>query len=513
MPDLSPLLTVRGLSKSFAGVPALSGAFLEISRGEVHAVVGQNGAGKSTLIKVLTGYYSRDSGEIVFDGMPLDLTSPHQAQLRGISTIYQEINLVGYRSVTENICLGRSFERWGMLDWPRMHRTARELLARFNIDIDVRKPLEDFPVAIQQMVAIARAVGFSSKLVIMDEPTSSLEEREVDILFGVIRQLRREGVSIIFVSHKLDELYEVCDRVTILRDGVTVRSSAIADIDKLELVATMLGRDINTVQRKGQTAFGPRHEGQHGMVLSVQHLSALPRVADVSLDVGRGEIVGLAGLLGSGRTDTVRLIFGADPLDGGSMSLLNKPFAPGEPRAAIRAGVGFCTEDRKSEGIVPDLSVGENLTLALLPALVRGGVVDTGEQRRVIKDMVARLGIKCASIDQPIKQLSGGNQQKVLLARWLCMNPRLLILDEPTRGIDVGAKAEIQSLVAGLAEKGVALLMVSSEIEEIAEGADRAYVLRDGQTVAELSDTDLNEQNLLNAMAHGRDYASKEIAQ
>jgi ribose transport system ATP-binding protein len=513
MADELPLLTVRGLSKSFAGVPALSGASLEISRGEVHALVGQNGAGKSTLIKVLTGYYSRDNGEIMFDGAALNVTSPHQAQLHGISTIYQEINLVGYRSVTENICLGRSFRRWGMLDWPRMHRTARELLARFNIDIDVRKPLENFPVAIQQMVAIARAVGFSSKLVIMDEPTSSLEDREVDILFGVIRQLRREGVSIIFVTHKLDELYEVCDRVTILRDGVTVRSSAMADIDKLDLVATMLGRDINTVRRKGQTAFGPRHEGQHGTVLSARHLSALPRVADVSVDVGKGEIIGLAGLLGSGRTDTVRLVFGADPLDGGSMSLLGKPFAPREPRDAIRAGVGFCTEDRKLEGIVPDLSVGENLTLALLPAMVRGGVVDTSEQRRVITDLVARLRIKCSSIDQPIKQLSGGNQQKVLLARWLCMNPRLLILDEPTRGIDVGAKAEIQSLVAGLAEKGVAVLMVSSEIEEIAEGADRAYVLRDGRMVAELKESDLNEENLLHAMAHGAGHAAEEYVQ
>jgi ribose transport system ATP-binding protein len=513
MAEEQPLLLIRGLSKSFAGVPALTGANLDIKRGEVHALVGQNGAGKSTLIKVLTGYYSRDEGEILFDGQPLDVSSPHQAQLHGISTIYQEINLVGYRSVTENICLGRSFRKWGMLDWPRMHETARALLARFNIDIDVRKPLESYSVAVQQMVAIARAVGFSAKLVIMDEPTSSLEAREVEILFGVISQLRAEGVSIIFVTHKLDELYVVCDRVTILRDGMTVRSALMEDIDRLELVATMLGRDINTVRRKGATAFGPRHEGRHGIVLSAENLSAVPRVENVALEVGRGEIVGLAGLLGSGRTDTVRLIFGADPLDGGSMSFEGRPFAPKEPRDAIRAGIGFCTEDRKSEGIIPDLSVGENLTLAMLPSLVRGGVVDAAEQRRIIKDMIGRLSIKCASIEQPIRQLSGGNQQKVLLARWLCMNPRLLVLDEPTRGIDVGAKAEIQSLVAGLAEKGLAVLMVSSEIEEIAEGADRAYVLRDGRSVAELTDTDLNEQNLLHAMAHGAEPSAQEISQ
>ncbi len=504
MSSTGPLLQMRCISKRFAGIPALSNADFEVGRGEVHALIGQNGAGKSTLIKILTGYYTRDSGDIRFDGQDFAATSPHDAQRKGLSTIYQEINLVGYRSVTENICLGRHFRKWvRLLDWGAMHAEAQRLLKRFAIDIDVRQPLETFSTAVQQMVAIARAVGFESKLVIMDEPTSSLHEREVEVLFGVIRQLKSEGISVVFVSHKLDELYAVCDRVTILRDGHTVRQSPMADIGKLDLVATMLGRDPGTIKRRGATAFGERSLGAHKELLSAQGLGAAPLVHDVSFRVGEGEIVGLAGLLGSGRSETVRLVFGADRLQQGRMALDGMAFTPAAPGDAIASGMGFCTEDRKNEGIVPDLSVRENLTLALLPHLTRAGIIDAAEQTRIVQDFVQRLGIKCASIEQPVRQLSGGNQQKVLLARWLCMNPRLLILDEPTRGIDVGAKAEIQSLIAGLADKGLAVLMVSSEVEEIAEGADRAYVLRDGRTVSELSGESLSEERLLHAMAHG----------
>ena len=499
----SPLLEMRGIGKRFAGIPALTLADFEVGRGEVHALIGQNGAGKSTLIKILTGYYTRDEGVIRFDGRDFTAASPHDAQRKGISTIYQEINLVGYRSVTENICLGRRFRNWGLLDWRAMHAEARRLLGRFAIDIDVRQPLETFSTAVQQMVAIARAVGFDSKLVIMDEPTSSLHEREVEVLFGVIRQLKAEGISVVFVSHKLDELYAVCDRVTILRDGRTVREAAMADIGKLDLVATMLGRDPSTVQRRGATAFGARSHGTHEELLAARNLKSAPLVHDVSFNIGKGEIVGLAGLLGSGRSETVRLVFGADRKQHGQMTLQGQDFAPATPGDAIAAGMGFCTEDRKNEGIVPDLSVRENLTLALLPYLTRSGIIDIAEQTRIVQDFVTRLGIKCASIEQPVRQLSGGNQQKVLLARWLCMNPRLLILDEPTRVIDVGAKAEIQSLIAGLAEKGLAVLMVSSEVDEIAEGADRAYVLRDGRTVTELGGGTLSEERLLHAMAHG----------
>ena len=500
----SPLLVMEGVTKRFGAVRALENANLVVGAGQVHALVGQNGAGKSTLIKVLTGFYRRDAGRIGFDGRPFEAASPQDAQAKGIATIYQEVNLVGFRSVAENIGLGRRFSRFGLLDTARMQAEARALLGRFNLDIDVRRPLDGFSIATQQMVAIARAIGFSARLVIMDEPTSSLDDREVESLFAVVRQLRREGVSIVFVSHKLDELYAVCDRVTIMRDGATVRTGSMAEVSKLELVATMLGRDLNTVARQGATGFGAKGgEGRHRPVLEARGLATVPLVHDVGFAVGAGEIVGLSGLLGAGRTESVRLLFGADRLQAGTIALDGEPFAPTAPRDAIAAGLGFCTEDRKHEGIIPDLSVRENLTLALMPRLAAAGIVDEARQRAVVERFVKRLGIKCSSPEQPIRELSGGNQQKVLLARWLCMDPKLLILDEPTRGIDVGAKAEIQSLIRELARGGLAVLMVSSEIEEITEGSDRAYVLRDGRTVSMLEGEALTEDGILAAMAHG----------
>ncbi len=500
------LLSMRGIGKRFGAVAALDDASLEVAPGEVHALIGQNGAGKSTLIKVLTGFYRRDLGDVTFDGRSFEASSPGDAQVQGIATIYQEVNLVGFRSVAENIGLGRRFSRFGLLDRGRMEAEARALLGRFNLEIDVRRSLDTYPIATQQMVAIARAIGFSAKLVIMDEPTSSLDDREVESLFAVIRGLKNNGVSTVFVSHKLDELFAVCDRVTIMRDGTTVRVGAMAEMSKLDLVAAMLGRDLATVARRGSTGFGAKAADSPGAFRPVVEASGLrraPLVADVAFTVGAGEIVGLSGLLGSGRTESVRLLFGADRPDGGEIAFDSRPYAPAEPRAAIVAGLGFCTEDRKHEGIVPDLSVRENLTLALMPRLTRLGIVDERRQRAIVARFVQRLGIKCSSPEQPIRELSGGNQQKVLLARWLCTDPKLLILDEPTRGIDVGAKAEIQRLIRELAATGLAVLMVSSEIEEIVEGSDRAYVLRDGRTVAMLEDDALTEDAVLLAMAHG----------
>ena len=498
-----PLLAMSGIDKRFNGVPALRSASLEVAAGEVHALIGENGAGKSTLIKILTGYHRRDGGAIRFDGRPWDARSPRDAQDAGISTIHQEINLVGFRSVAENICLGRERRRFGLLDWRAMNRDAEELLARFGIRIDAREPLDRFPTATQQMVAIARAIGFSARLVVMDEPTSSLTEREVGVLFGAIRQLKADGVSVVFVSHKLDELYAVCDRVTVMRDGRTVAAAAMADISKLELVAAMLGREGGQVARSGMTGFGEKAQGPKPPVLEAEEVAAPPGLRGASLRVGAGEVVGLAGLLGSGRTETARVLFGADPLAGGTLRVEGRPYAPRDPRDAIAAGLGFCTEDRKMEGIVPDMSVRENLTLALLPALCRAGIVNEARQGEIVRDLVRRLGVRCASIEQPIRELSGGNQQKVLLARWLCMNPRLLLLDEPTRGIDVGAKAEVQALIRELARAGLGVLMISSDLEEVLEGADRAYVMRDGETVAELGGERLTEPALLDAMAHG----------
>lgn len=510
-PELKALLDMSDIGKSFAGIPALKNASLHVGAGEVHALVGQNGAGKSTLIKVLTGYVKRDKGDIMFDGAPFEARSPQDAQSKGISTIYQEINLVPYRSITENICLGREQRRFGILDWNSMHEEARALMGRFKIDIDVRKPLLSFNTATQQMVAIARSIGFKAKLVIMDEPTSSLDEREVKVLFDVINQLKASGISVIFVSHKLDELYAVCDRVTIMRDGQTVKTGTMKAISKIELVASMLGRDIAQVS-KHATAFGDR-KGQTGeLILDAENLSAGHKVHDVSLSVKRGEIVGLAGLLGAGRTETVRMVFGADKIRSGTLKLADKPFAPQQPIDAIQAGIGFSSEDRKLEGIIPDMSVAENLTLALMPQLTKAGIVDNEQQRKIVEKFIARLGIKCSGPDQRIRELSGGNQQKVLLARWLAMNPKLLILDEPTRGIDVGAKAEIQTIVKELADQGLGVLMISSELEEVIEGSDRVFVLRDGRNAAELVGKKITEAAVMAAMAHGDHLGPEENA-
>ncbi len=479
--SISPLLDMRAISKSFGGVPALREASLEVMPAEVMALVGQNGAGKSTMIKILNGAYEKDSGSITFGGAPWQARSPQQAQRLGVSTIFQEINLVPFRSVAENIYLGREPRRFArLLDWPAMNNGAHALLKRFDIDIDVTEPLGRYSTAIQQMVAIARALSFDAKLVIMDEPTSSLAEAEVAVLLRTVRQLKSEGVAVIFVSHKLDELYEICDRVTVMRDGRTVAVAKMEEMSKLQLVASMLGRDLAEVKASGATAFSDAATAIGSDILGVSNLASRPRLHDVTLSVRKGEIVGLAGLLGSGRTETARAIFAADRPSSGSLTFEGAEQRFKSPRETIAAGMGFCSEDRKVEGIVPHLSVADNLTLALGPALSRGGIIDEGRQREVVQRFIKELGIKCSGPNQPIRELSGGNQQKVLLARWMCMNPKLLILDEPTRGIDVGAKAEIQGLIRKLANEGLGVLMISSELEEIIEGADRVFVLRDG---------------------------------
>jgi ribose transport system ATP-binding protein len=496
-----PLLVMRDIDKRFQGVQALSAASLEVEPGEIMALIGQNGAGKSTLIKVLTGAYRRDSGSILFAGRPIDFGSPQAAQLGGVSTIYQEINLVPFRSVAENIFLGREYRRYGLLDWSRMNAEAAELLRRFAVEIDVRRPLMEFSTAIQQMVAIARAVSFKAQLVIMDEPTSSLDEREVAVLFDVMRRLRAEGVAIIFVSHRLDELYEVCDRITVMRDGRTVAVSRMADIDKLHLISAMLGRDLETV-RTGSTGFSAARIAPGDAVLVAEGLRIGRKVRDARVEVRQSQIVGLAGLLGSGRTEVARAIFGADPPDAGTIQLSGRTVSPKEPADAIALGVGYCSEDRKADGIVPDMSVRENMTLGILPRLTTIGIVDEARQQEIVEKFMKRLGIKASSPEQKIRELSGGNQQKVLLARWLCTDLKLLILDEPTRGIDVGAKAEIQALIRELADQGLGVLMISSELEEITEGADRVFVLSDGRTVADLPHAGASASAIIAAMAH-----------
>ncbi|WP_181700964.1 sugar ABC transporter ATP-binding protein [Chthonobacter albigriseus] len=492
------LVSMRGVTKAFSGVPALIDASLEIEPGEVMALVGQNGAGKSTLIKILTGAYRRDAGTVTLSGREVDFASPGAAQDAGISTIYQEINLVPHRTVAENIFLGREPKRWGMIDIGRMNREAEAALARFGITVDVRTPLSGFNAATRQMVAIARAMAREARLVIMDEATSSLDEREVATLFQTIRTLKAQGVGVLFVSHRLDELYAVCDRVTVMRDGRTIGVHAMNAVSKMDLVTAMLGRALAAAERDLSASHG---QGAGAPVVEAAHLAAGRRVRDVSVAVREGEVVALAGLLGSGRTETARLLFGADRPDGGRLTVGGEERQFREPAEAIAAGFGFCSEDRKVEGIIPDMSVVENLTLALMPRLTKAGVIDRAAQRDVAETFIRKLGVKLASPDQKIRELSGGNQQKVLLARWLAMNPKLLIVDEPTRGIDVGAKAEILKLIRDLSGQGLGVLMISSELEEVISLASRVVVLSDGRDVAELSGEAISEHGMMAAMA------------
>ncbi|MEV4573389.1 ATP-binding cassette domain-containing protein [Nonomuraea jabiensis] len=686
---MEPVLEARAVSKRFPGVLALDGVSLALRPGEVHALVGENGAGKSTLIKVFTGVYRPDGGELRYQGDPAVFGTPMEAQRAGISTIYQEVNLVPMMSVARNLLLGREPRgRFGVIDAAAMHGQAQRVLAGYGVATDVRRPLRTLGVGAQQMVALARAVSVDARVVIMDEPTSSLEPREVETLFGVIRRLRDAGIAVMYVSHRLDELYRVCDQVTVLRDGRVAHSGPLAEVERLRLISLMLGRDLNEVRTGGLTRFSrTRHrtttlappppelaasagsatlEGSAvaagpptsaaGPAEAVRSATALglaasegpgssagfagasadvsasarraappeiaaserpvdsegpavasegsavslegPAVAsegsaelagratppghaasagaggvagsgasvtggasadpplesdglgsdglgsdglgsdglgsdglgsdglgvvEMSVGVGApvveargltrrhvldgvdvaiapGEVVGLGGLLGAGRTETAKAIVGALPLDGGQVLVAGRPLRKGT-KAAIRAGVSLLPEDRKAEGIIPTLSVRENIALAALPSLGTAGVVSDAKIDRVVEIFMRRLRIKAASPHQLVSELSGGNQQKVLLARWLAVRPKVLLLDEPTRGIDVGAKAEVQALIDELAEEGLGVLLISSDLEELVEGADRILVLREGTVVGELSGEEVTEERIMATIA------------
>ncbi|MFE0388367.1 sugar ABC transporter ATP-binding protein [Streptomyces bungoensis] len=498
------MLSVTRLSKTFPGVRALSDVDFTARAGEVHALVGENGAGKSTLIKVLTGVHRPDAGEVAYDGEPVRFATPLQAQHAGISTIYQEVNLVPLMSVARNLFLGREpLGRLGLIDFRRMHREADDALRGLGLRVDVRRPLRELGVGAQQMVALARAVAVDARVVIMDEPTSSLEPREVKTLFGVIRMLRERGVAVIYVSHRMDELYEICDTVTVLRDGRVVHTGPLAGLDRLRLVAMMLGREIGEVRAEGLTKFSGSHDTAAEPVLRAEGLTVRHRLKGVSLTLRPGEVVGLGGLLGSGRSETAKAIAGALPTDAGRVAVAGVPVRAGSTAAAIRAGISLLPEDRKAEGIVPGLSVRENIALAALPALSRFGLVDDARVDRIVETFMKRLRIKAAGPHQKVGELSGGNQQKVLLARWLALHPKVLLLDEPTRGIDVGAKAEVQALIDELAGDGLAVLLISSDTEELIEGSDRVVVLKDGVVVRELTGAAVTEDGLMRAIAAG----------
>jgi simple sugar transport system ATP-binding protein len=495
-----PLLTVRRLTKRFPGVVALDEVDFTAQAGEIHALLGENGAGKSTLIKLLTGVYPADAGEVRLGGELIRPASPREAELAGISTVYQEVNLVPSLSVAENLSLGRQPGRLGFVNWRGVRAHARAALARLDLECDPEAELGSLSLATQQLVAIARAVDRRARLLILDEPTASLDEQEVAVLFRTMRRLRSEGIGIIFVTHFLDQVDAVCDRLTVLRNGKLVAEHAVRGLSRIELVSTMLGRTPEQFSAVPATA---ADLAGRPPVFEARGLSRRGAVHPLDLSIAAGEVVGLAGLLGSGRTETARLVFGLDRRDGGEIRVRGAAVPLDSPRAAIALGFAFCSEDRKHEGILPNLSVRENLIVALQARRGAWQRLTRAEQEALCDHYVEALRIKAPDRELPISTLSGGNQQKVLLARWLATRPELIILDEPTRGIDIGAKAEIEHLIGKLRAEGVAVLFISSEIEEVVRNASEVVVLRERRRVAHFQGAEVNSANLINAMAGG----------
>ena len=485
-----PLLEMRAITKQFPGVLALNHVDFDVYPGEVHVLVGENGAGKSTLMKILSGVYTKDSGEVIFKGKHVDFHTPRQAQLAGITTIYQELNQIPQLSVTENIFLGSEIERGVLVDWPEMHKQARELLARLHLDIDPRQPLSRLGVGQQQMVEVAKALHHRADLIIMDEPTSALSVREIDYLFTIIRQLKAQGVAIIYISHHLEETFELGDRTTVLRDGQRVATLPTRDLNVDGLIRLMVGRDLSEKFPK-ETA--PRGKE----VLRVEGLNQGDRLKDISFSAYAGEVLGIAGLVGAGRTELVRAIFGADPIDSGQFYIDGRPVTIHSPRDAIRHGIGLLTEDRKQQGLILKMSTRDNITLSVLERLTRGLFTSQRKERDLAQSFIDNLAIKTPGQSQLVMNLSGGTQQKVVLSKWMATEPRVLIFDEPTRGIDVGAKVEIYKLINQLARQGVAILMVSSELPEILGMSDRIMVICEGRVTGFLNREEATEEKIM----------------
>ena len=492
----APVVEIRGATIDFPGVRALDGVDFRLLPGEIHALMGENGAGKSTLIKALTGVYDIDAGEICVAGAPRRFTSPRHAQDAGISTVYQEVNLCTNLTVAENILLGREPRRLGRIDYRAMNRRAAELLGDLDLSVDPRSMLGSHPIALQQLVAIARATAVSAQVLILDEPTSSLDADEVTELFRVMRRLRDGGTAILFVTHFLDQVYAVSDRITVLRNGRRVAEHRTCELDRVRLVAEMLGHELDLLEEIAETATD--HRAERDTVVSARDLGRLPRVHPTDIDVRRGEVVGLAGLLGSGRTELARLLFGADRATSGRIMVGGKPTGVRSPRAAIANRFAFSSEDRKAEGIIGDLTVRDNLVLALQAKRGFARPLSAKAKADLVDRYIRALDIRPPNPDTLVKNLSGGNQQKVLLARWLITEPQLFILDEPTRGIDVGAKTQIQKLITDLAADGMGVVFISAELDEVARISDRIAVLRDGHCIAQVgSDCTVSELTAL----------------
>lgn len=497
-----PIVKMSKITKKFPGVTALSEVDFELKVGEIHGIMGENGAGKSTLIKVLTGVYQPENGQIFFDGKEIKPSSTLEAQKIGISTVYQEVNLCPNLSVAENIFIGREPKKNFKINWKEIISRSEKILKKFNLNIDVNKKLSFYSVAIQQMVAIARAIEISAKVLILDEPTASLDKDETQQLFSVMKKLKKQGVSIIFISHYIDNVYTITDRITVLRNGKFIDQKPTASFPKLEMISKMIGKELEVLESIKDKEFD-RKDKNSEILLKARQLSS-KSIAAFDLDIYKGEVIGLAGLLGSGRTEIAELLFGIDSAESGDLVIENNRLESISPKKAINNGISLCPEDRKTAGLIGDLSVRENMILALQ---VKRGILNfmsMEKQKRLCEKYIDLLDIATPSTEQKVKNLSGGNQQKVILARWLITNPKLLILDEPTRGIDIGTKTEIQKLVVSLAEKKTSVVFISSEIDEVIRVSNCVLVLRDRKKIAEIQNqSNMNKDNILNIIANG----------
>ncbi len=488
-----------GVSKAFPGVRALENVDLRLLGGEVHALMGENGAGKSTLIKVMTGALRRDEGEIRLDGQPVEISTPGHARALGIGAVYQEVNLVPTMSVTKNLTLGRQPTKFGVISWRGAREIAKKRLQRLKIDIDIERPLGSYSVAIQQLIAIARALEDDTRVLVLDEPTASLDATETALLFQIVRDLKSRGIAIVFITHFVDQVYQIADRVSVLRNGRLVGSAPIGDMPPLKLISLMIGRELEQTERRLASEAGPPADAP--VLLEAEGLGRRLTMQPFDLKLRGGEVVGLSGLLGSGRTEVAKLVFGAIKADTGKLEISGAPMSGHSPSRSIRAGVGFCPEDRKAEGSFGELSVRENIVMALQSKRGWLRLLSRGEQEKLADQMIATLAISTPDAEKPVGQLSGGNQQKVLLARSLVSGPRVLILDEPTRGIDVGAHAEIVQLIRKLCGEGLALLVASSELDELVAVSDRVAVLRDRHKIGEISGADITRDNVIHMIA------------
>ena len=489
----TPVVRLRGVSKGFPGVLAVDGVDLDIAPGEVHVVAGENGAGKSTLMKLLSQVEKPSGGTVELSGEPVEFHGPGHAQHLGVAMVYQEFALAPDLSVAENLYLGREPGRFGFVDRGKETREAGELLRRVGLEISPTRPVAGLSVAEMQRVEIAKALAIDAKVVIMDEPTATLAEKEIEELFGVIEALTAEGIAILYISHRLDEIFRIADRVTVMRDGKVVDTLPVSELDEDKLVRLMVGREISNLYPKPEAEIGD-------VLLRVSGMTRGEKLKDCSFEVRAGEILGFAGLVGAGRTELARAVFGADPTDGGTVELEGRPLKIKKPQDAIEAGIGYLTEDRKGEGLALQLGVDQNITLANLP--MTRGILSLNEERKTARKRRDELNIRTPSVRRRVQVLSGGNQQKVVVARWLETDARVLLFDEPTRGVDVGAKAELFELIGGLVEEGRAVVLISSNLPELLNMCDRILVMRDGRVAGVLSREDFSEENVL-ALATG----------